>query len=44
MLELEMIMQEENVDVEVQYCYPDDCAHYCLTAPGHCKTHFTSVL
>ena len=44
MLELEMRMQEEPFDVEVQYCDPDDCAHDCLTAPGHFNTHFTSVL
>ena len=44
MLELEKRMQEELFDVEVQYCDPDDCAHDCLTAPGHCNTHFTSML
>jgi hypothetical protein len=44
MLELEKRMQEEPFDVEVQYCDPDDCAHDCLTAPGHCNTHFTSML
>ena len=44
MIELEKRMQEEPFDVEVQYCDPDDCAHDCLTAPGHCNTHFTSML
>lgn len=44
MLELEKRMQEEPFDVEVQYCDPDDCAHDCLTAPGHCNTHFTSCI
>ena len=44
MLELEKRMQEEPFDVEVQYCDPEDCAHDCLTAPGHCNTHFTSML
>ena len=41
MKELEKKMQNENFDVEVQYCDPDKCTQDCLTAPGHCNTHVT---
>lgn len=41
MKELEKKMQNENFDVEVQYCDPDDCTHDCLIAPDHCNTHIT---
>ena len=41
MQELEKKMQNENFDVEVQYCNPDDCLHDCETAPNHCNTHYT---
>lgn len=34
-------MQNENFDVEVQYCDPDDCIQDCLIAPDHCNTHIT---
>ena len=41
MKELEKKMQNENFDVEVQYCNPDDCTKDCLIAPDHCNTHIT---
>ena len=41
MKELEKKMQNENFDVEVQYCDQDDCTHECLIAPDHCNTHIT---
>lgn len=34
MQELEKKMQNENFDVEVQYCDPNDCSHDCAVAPG----------
>ena len=43
MKELEKKMQNENFDVEVQYCAPDDCHYDCETAPNHCTVHFTSL-
>ena len=43
MKELEKKMQNENFDVEVQYCAPDDCQYDCETAPNHCTVHFTSL-
>ena len=43
MKELEKKMQNENFDVEVQYCDPDDCRYDCQTAPNHCTVHFTSL-
>ena len=39
MKELEKKMQNENFDVEVQYCDPDDCCHDCQTAPNYCNAH-----
>ena len=44
MKELEKKMQNENFDVEVQYCDPNDCSHDCATAPGWCNTHITPYL
>lgn len=41
MRELEKKIQNENFDVEVQYCDPDDCTKDCLIAPDHCNTHIT---
>lgn len=41
MEKLEKKMQNENFDVEVQYCDPDKCTRDCLTALGHCNTHVT---
>ena len=41
MKELEKKMQNENFDVEVQYCDPDDCGHDCQTAPNYCNAHIT---
>ena len=41
MKELEKKMQNENFDVEVQYCDPDDCWHDCQTAPNYCNVHIT---
>ena len=41
MKELEKKMQNENFDVEVQYCDPDDCWHDCQTAPKYCNAHST---
>ena len=41
MKELEKKMQNENFDVEVQYCDPDDCWHDCQTAPNYCDAHIT---
>lgn len=43
MKELEKKTQNENFDVEVQYCAPDDCHYDCETAPNHCTVHFTSL-
>lgn len=43
MKELEKKMQNENFDVEVQYCDPNDCDHDCETASGQCNTHVTSL-
>lgn len=42
MKELEKKMQNENFDVEVQYCDPDDCKHDCVDAPNHCTSNFVS--
>lgn len=39
MKELEKKMQNENFDVEVQYCDPDDCLHDCEVSEGWCNTH-----
>ena len=41
--ELEKKMQNENFDVEIQYCDPNDCDHDCETASGQCNTHVTSL-
>ena len=41
MKELEKKMQNENFDVEIQYCDPNDCDHDCETASGQCNTHVT---
>ena len=43
MKELEKKMQNENFDVEIQYCDPNDCDHDCETASGQCNTHVTSL-
>ena len=43
MKELEKKMQNENFDVESQYCDPNDCDHDCETASGQCNTHVTSL-
>lgn len=43
MKELEKKMQNENFDVEVQYCDPDDCWHDCQDAANHCNYHFTTM-
>lgn len=39
MKELEKKTQNENFDVEVQYCDPDDCLHDCEVSEGWCNTH-----
>lgn len=44
MKELEKKMQNENFDVEVQYCDPDDCLHDCVDAPNYCTSNFVSWL
>lgn len=44
MQELEKKMQNENFDVEVQHCDPNDCSHDCEVAPGWCNTHITPYL
>ena len=36
-------MHNENFDVEIQYCDPNDCDHDCETASGQCNTHVTSL-
>lgn len=43
MKELEKKMQNENFDVEVQYCNPDDCYLDCQDAANHCNYHFTTM-
>jgi len=43
MKELEKKMQNENFDVEVQYCDPDDCYLDCQDAANHCNYHFTTM-
>ncbi len=43
MKELEKKMQNENFDVEVQYCDPDDCWHDCQTAPNYCNAHIMEI-
>ena len=43
MKELEKKMQNENFDVEVQYCDPDDCQHDCKTAPNYCNEHIIEI-
>ena len=43
MKELEKKMQNENFDVEVQYCDPDDCWHDCQTAPNYCNAHIMGI-
>lgn len=43
MQELEKKMQNENFDVEVQYCNPDDCRYDCQIAPDHCNTQYTNL-
>ena len=43
MKELEKKMQNENFDVEIRYCDPNDCDHDCETASGQCNTHVTSL-
>ena len=44
MKELEKKMQNENFDVEVQYCDPDDCLHDCKhEGPNNCDAHFTEI-
>ena len=30
MKELEKVVQEEQFEIEVQYCDPDDCLHDCM--------------
>ena len=44
MKELEKKTQNENFDVEVQYCDPNDCSHDCAVAPGWCNKHITPYL
>lgn len=43
MQELEKKMQNENFDVKVQYCNPDDCYLDCQDAANHCNYHFTTM-
>ena len=43
MKELEKKTQNENFDVEVQYCDPDDCWHDCQTAPNYCNAHIMEI-
>ena len=42
--ELEKKIQNENFDVEVQYCDPDDCKHDCVDGPDYCTSNFVSWL
>lgn len=44
MKELEKKMQNENFDVEVQYCDPDDCKYDCVDGPDYCTSNFVSWL
>lgn len=44
MKELEKKMQNENFDVEVQYCDPDDCKHDCMVAENHCNSHISTLM
>lgn len=43
MKELEKKMQNENFDVEVQYCDSSDCWHDCQTAPDYCNAHIMEI-
>lgn len=44
MKELEKKMQNENFDVEVQYCDPDDCNYDCMVSENHCNSHISTLM
>lgn len=44
MKELEKKMQNENFDVEVQYCNPDDCKYDCMVSENHCNSHISTLM
>lgn len=44
MKELEKKMQNENFDVEVQYCDPDDCLHDCkVGTTNQCNSYISGM-
>jgi hypothetical protein len=43
MSELEKKIQEEDFDVEVQYCNPDDCYHDCVVGTNDCDSHWLKI-
>lgn len=43
MKELEKKIQNENFDVEVQYCDPDNCNSDCQVASDKCNAQYTSM-
>ena len=44
MKELEKKMQNENFDVEVQYCDPDNCIYDCMVSENHCNSHISTLM
>lgn len=42
MLELEQKVQEEDFEVEVQYCDPDNCLYDCVIGSNICNAQYSS--